>query len=406
MKITNRTVDALQYTKKGKANTDPKTGRTRKAYPAQYAFDEELKGFGVRVYPSGQKSFVFIYRNQANTKRFLTLGDYPSLKAQQARELAEKHYYNVKQGIDPQAQKSINKEEITFAELAKRYVEHGKAHKKSWAKDEERLRLHILPALGKRKLSEITLAQLQKLQQDLKETLAPATVNRCFALIRHMLNMAVKWGLLAKSPARHVTLFREPPPRDIVLSPEECKRILKACNEEPNQYAAALFKLAMLTGRRVGELINAKWKELDIGRSRLTLPDTKANEQQHVFLNPKAIEVLENLSRIVGNPYIIAGIAPGKALYTYTKAWKRVLARAEIEYFPVHGLRHNFASTLVAANIPLETVGHLLGHKSGLTTRRYSHHHPDHLQKATQRFADIIDLEKERGKKERTKRKK
>ena len=391
MNITTRTIESLQYTKQGNA--------------AQYHFDDKLKGFGIRVYPSGRKSFVFAYRNRTNSKRFLTLGEYPSMKAHEARELAEARYYEVKQGGDPQATKQDQRDEITFQTLADRYLRHFEDRKKSWRKDDERLRRHILPTLGNRKLSEITIGQLQGLQTkllkphpDTKKKLSKATVNRCSALIKHMLHMAEKWKLIKDSPARHLALFREPPPRDIVLTTDQCKRILAACDEEENKHAAALFKLAMVTGRRVGEFIHAKWKDLDLDNARLTIQDTKANERQHVHLNSLAIEVLESLPRIQGNPHIIAGSAKGKPLYTYIKAWKRILKVAKVDYIPVHGLRHNYASMLVAAGEPLEVVGHLLGHKSSITTRKYAHHRPEQLLKTTEQFATVINMEAERGK--------
>ena len=388
MHITNRSVEALQYTKSDNA--------------AQYHFDDTFSGFGVRVYPSGRKSFVLAYRNKTGSKRHLILGSYPEMKVHKARELAETHYYEIKQGNDPHASKKTNRDEITFEELAGRYLEYAKPHKKSWHDDQQRLRKHILPTLGKRKLSEITLMQLQKLQRSLLSTVSPATCNRCFALIKHMFTMALKWNLLNESPARHVEMLREPPPRDIVLTPDECLRILESCDQEPNIYAAALFKLCMFTGRRVGEWLHAKWDDLDKNSGRLRVPDTKANERQFAYLNDNALEVLHSLPRVADNPHIIVGREPGKPLHTYRKAWQRVLTDAGITFFPIHGLRHNFASTLVAANIPLEEVGHLLGHKSSLTTRKYTHHRPDRLRTAANSFGQemskkVVSIEEARA---------
>lgn len=87
-----------------------------------------------------------------------------------------------------------------------------------------------------------------------------------------------------------------------------------------------------------------------------------------------------------------------KLLNFYRRAWNRILKRTDIEPFPPNGLRHNYASTLVAAGVPLETVGHLLGHKNTVTTRKYAHHRPDQLHRAADTFTDVIDFKTEKKK--------
>ena len=376
MNLTKRAVEQLAYEKQGDA--------------ADYRWDDKLKGFGVRVYPSGRKTFLVTYRNAQGTKRFLRLGDFGQLTVEQARDLAKAKLADVLHGRDPQAQRAKARDELSFEQLAARYLEHVKGHKRSWDDDAQRLRDHILPALGKKRLSEIGRADIERLHAQVKERRSPSTANRCAALLRHMFNTAEKWGLLERSPAKGIALFREPPPRDIFLSLEECRRLLEACDAEPNLHAAALFKLAMYTGRRIGELLKAKWADVNLERKTLTVPATKAGERQFVFLNDAALAVLGALPRVTGNPHLIAGSSPGKALVFYHPAWKRVLTRAGLAYFPPHGLRHSYASTLVSEGVPIETVGHLLGHKSSVTTRRYAHHRPDQLLHATQRFASLV----------------
>jgi integrase len=319
-------------------------------------WDDKIKGFGVRVFPSGKKSFLVTYRNATNTKRFYTIGNYPDLTLEQARKLAKQKLLEVSSGEDPQATRKNRKAEMTFAELAEQYLAYSKEHKRSFRSDSQRLRDHILPVFGKRKLSEITLARLQHHMAQLCETLSPSTVNRCIALVKHIYTMAQRWQIVESSPAKHLQQYKEPPPCDVVLTPDQCQRILRACDEEENHYAAALFKLALLTGRRIGEIRTIMWKDVNIyhddsgaERVRITIPQTKAGEQQYVFLNDHARAVLSAIERIVGNPYVIAGSAPGKPLQTYAKAWRRILAKAEVPYIKPHGLRHTrVALTAVA----------------------------------------------------------
>ena len=384
MKLTNATIKAMVYEK---ANNN-----------ADLRFDDDLRGFGVRVYPSGRKSFIVSYRNATGTKKRHTIGNFGEFTATEARRLSQDILANVRRGNDPQSERQEKRGEMNFAELAERYLEYARDRKRSYKDDVQRLRDHVLPTLNHKKLSEINLRQLQNIHTSVKKKLSPATANRVAALIKHVFTMAGKWSLLTDNPAQHLTMFREPPPRDIALPPEDCRKLIDACDKDDNVFAAGLFKLAMFTGRRVGELLNAKWDHVDLDTGVLTLPLTKAGERQFVYLNEPAAAVLRTLPHLEGTAYIIAGSVPGKPLNYYRRAWKRILKDAGLDYFPPHGLRHNYASTLVAAGVPIEQVGHLLGHKNAETTRKYAHHRPDHLRKAAETFSEVIDFKTEKEK--------
>ena len=380
MKLTNSTIKQMRYERTGNK--------------ADLRFDDELRGFGVRVYPSDRKSFFISYRNVSGTKKRHTLGDFGSLTATEARRLAQEKLADVRKGTDPQADRQAKRHQMTFDELADRYLDHHEGQKKSLKDDRQRLRDHIRPVIGRRKLSEITLQQLERLQRKIRDKTSPSTANRCVALMKHIFNTAGKWGLVEVSPARHLSMFREPPPRDIVLKPDECRRILEACDADENIFAAALFKLAMFTGRRTGELLSLTWDDIDLQNYRATLQDTKVNERQFIILNEPATAIFRTLPRIEGNPYVIAGAAKGKPLNFYVRAWRRILKRAEVTYFPPHGLRHNYISMLIAAGEPPDVVGHLVGHKSSITTRKYLHHMPDNLRRTTEKIVNVIELRK------------
>jgi integrase len=385
MGLTKLSIDRMAYAKDGGA--------------ADYRWDNQLRGFGVRVYPSGLKAYVLAYRAPSGRKRFLLIGRHGELTVQQARQLAQQALARVREGHDPQADRQAKRAEMTFAELAERYLDHEKMRgKRSLKDDRQRLRDHILPVIGKRRLSEIDLRGLQDLQKRIVANTSNSTANRCSALVRRILNVAVDWSLIPSSPARSLKLLREPPPRDIVLSPDECRAVLQACRAEPNIHAGALFILAMRTGRRIGELLKLRWADVDLDRRRLTIHETKAGERQYVYLTAEAAELLRTLPHIASNPFVFAGKMPGKPLNFYRPAWTRILRRAGLAHFPPHGLRHNLASTLVAEGVPLETVGDLLGHKSSLTTRKYAHHRPEHLHRAADTFSKVIDLDRERRK--------
>ena len=130
MNITKRAVEQLAFAKTGSA--------------ADYRWDDSLKGFGVRVYPSARKTFLITYRNAQGTKRFLSLGDFGRLTVEQARRLAQSKLAEVCQGADPQAARAKARGDLSFVELAARYLEHVRSYKRSWKNDEQRLRDHLL----------------------------------------------------------------------------------------------------------------------------------------------------------------------------------------------------------------------------------------------------------------------
>jgi integrase len=354
-------------------------------------WDTEVSGFGVRVYPSGGKAYVLTYRNSSNRKKLMTLGKVRELKLKAARDLARELLSEVRHGNDPLDEKQAKRQEATFNELADQYLDYEQVRgKRSLKDDRQRLRDHIRPAIGGRRLTEITHRDLLKMQTKIAAATSNGTSNRCTALTRRMLNVAVEWGMLEVSPANKLKQLPESKPRDIFLSLDELQAIIRACDEDENIYAAALFKLAMFTGRRIGELKSMRWDQVDLETGVLTIPETKAGDLQRAYLNQPAIQVLASLPRVEGNPHVIVGRVPGQPLNAYRKSWDRILKRAGLEPFPPHGLRHSFASQLVVSGTPLETVGELLGHKSPLTTRKYTHFRSQHLKQAANAFGTFL----------------
>jgi integrase len=376
MHITTSSLKGLRYEK---ANNK-----------ADVRFDDDLRGFGVRIYPSGRISYVISYRTLAGEKKRITIGDHSSLSVKQARELAKDRLHEIRKGRDPALERRALREEPTFERLAEEYLVYVADHKRSIKSDRQRLRDHILPEVGRRKLSDINLAHFQQLHRATKARTSASTANRCAALIKHICTLAVEWGYLGSNPAKHLRLFREPPPREVVLTPEECRQFIDACEQDENIFARALFLLCMFTGRRIGEIQQAKWSDFHPDRAILTIHETKAGERQHIVLDAVAVRIIKEIPRLADNPYIIAGSKIGRPINFYRRAWDRIIKRTSIAHFSPHGLRHNYASALVAAGIPLDTVRHLLGHKSALTTQKYAHHRDDNLRAASGVFSSSI----------------
>src|SRR5215469_9387365 len=288
-------------------------------------WDTELKGFGVRVQRGGAKSYLLHYRvgtGRGAPLRKLTIGRHGSpWTPETARREAKRLLGLIEGGADPAADKLARKEAPTIAELAERFLaEHAEAKRKTSSAAEYRGLLDkiILPALRKRKVADVSRADVTKLHH--ANRTAPYQANRVLAVLSKMFNLAERWGLRpdGSNPCRHVERFAERK-RERMLSPAELARLgdaLAAYQGSP--YVAAAVKLLVFTGARLGEVLGLRWEWIDFERGEARLPDSKTGAKT-LHLPPPALEVLSDLPRVEGNPFVIVGGVAGAALVNLEK---------------------------------------------------------------------------------------
>jgi len=213
-----------------------------------------------------------------------------------------------------------------------------------------------------------------------------------------MLNWAERQEMIPphSNPAARVKLYPEPK-RERFLNPEEFKRLMatiEACEADGDIdiYMAAAIRLLVFTGCRVGEILSLQWASVDMRQQRLTITEHKTSKYgaKIIPLNPPALELLENLPRQEGNPFVIGGRRPGSGLINIQKPWRRVRTRADLKDVRLHDLRHTFASFAVSAGISLPLIGGLLGHRSMQATERYAHLAHQSLKDASDRVANVF----------------
>lgn len=343
-----------------------------------FLWDEGIPGFGLRVMPSGRKSFVVQFRAGRRARR-MSLGPSTVLTCDQARTRAITIIAAVKNGDDPAAERDAKRNAATVRELAERFDrEHIAVRLKASTAKEYRgtLKRFILPALGRLAVPEITRADVAKFHHDLRHI--PYQANRCLEVVSKMFVLAEMWGLRpdGSNPRKHIRKYPEEK-RERFLSAAELRRIGEVLREMESerielQSAILAARLLILTGCRLGEIMTLKWDYVDFEERVLRLPDSKTGKKV-VHLGAPAVEYLQGAQPIDGNPWVITGTLPGKPLSDLQPFWQRVRARAGVKDVRIHDLRHTFASTAVASGQGLPMIGKLLGHTQVQTTARYAH---------------------------------
>ncbi|MCB1033558.1 MAG: site-specific integrase [Acidobacteria bacterium] len=370
MRLSKRHIDKLRYKGSG----------------GHYVWDDDLAGFGVRVNPSGRKSFVVAFRLRGR-QRFYTIGRYGEMTPDQARTKAMKTLYGVRQGIDP-ATGVVGEEAPRILDLAKRYqTEHAEAKKKASTarQDAKTWENYVLPKLGKRRVADIARDDVSKLHHSLRST--PFVANRVLALLSKAFNLTEVWGWRPdrSNPCRHIKRFKEAK-RERFLSQAELRRLAEVLRQAEHERTESPFALAMVwlliyTGCRSSEIRRLRWAEADLQEKCLRLQDSKTGAKV-VQLNRQALEILETLERDPNNPFVIQGLKPRSHLSDLNGPWRRIRKAAGIEDVRLHDLRHTYASFGAAAGLSLPVIGSLLGHSQPATTQRYAHLAADPVREA------------------------
>src|SRR5258708_6667716 len=378
MRLTNRVVAKLPVPAQGN----------------RLFYDDTVKGFACRVTDAGGRAFVINYFRKADGReRRFTIGAFPDWSVAAAREEAKRLKREIDGGADPVGAHQESRAAPTIADLAARFEQDYVPRKRPSTQRvyRQQIRADILPAIGRAKVAAVSPADTDGFHHRLSAR-APTHANRVLAVLSKMFNLAIRWGWRTDNPCRGIERNQEQK-RHRYLSGAELKRLTKALTELEDQGAANAVRLLLLTGARRGELLAARWADINLETGVWTKPGatTKQKTQHRVPLSEAACRLLAEMKDQAGDDAEWLFPAPGRGQRPHiNEAWIKLRKAADLNGARLHDLRHTFGTALASSGWGLPTIGALLGHTTAQTTLRYSHLMDDPLRAATERAAVVL----------------
>lgn len=363
-KLTDRAVRAFRVPERGQLDY----------------FDDNPRGFGVRLSQGGQRSFFVMYRFEGRLRRH-TLGRYPHLTLRDARQQAKNALHDVAHGRDPGAQKQATRTAETFKELASKYLElHAKKHKKTWKADERVIDTDLLPRWGKRKAGSVTRRDVRRLLAHIAdERGSPIMANRTLALIRKIYNFGIGHEIVESNPCYGIERPGTEHERERVLSHEELRLVWAALTLMPRWFQVVV-QLYLFTAQREDEILSMARSELEIGTGWWNIPGIRTkNELPHrVPLSEPVRDLLSGfLASSPGSSWVFPSTRKDGPRTTLQKPLHQLRETSGIDDFHIHDLRRTAASHMTSIGIARQTVGRILNHSEKGSTRVYDRYSYD-----------------------------
>lgn len=341
-------------------------------------FDIEIKGFYLEVRSTGGKTYRMRLKDQSGRLAVVSFGDACCISFVQARSQAKDLRARAYTGTWQVTSKPVLQEvNLTFeCFVNQHYIPYAKQRKRSLATDISVLKNHLLPTFGSYALGELTKVHVVEFHTEKRSMgYAPATVDRMVVLLRFALNLAVKWGLLSgeKHPVKNFEFFNVPNARERYLVAEEVDRLVDALKASNNKDLLSIVRGLLLTGCRRGEILNARWRDIDMTSGVWVIPITKQGRPHQLPLSSNLKAYLSALPSKGSSEYLFPSPVTGRPYKSIFYSWHTARCASGMPELRIHDLRHSFASFLVNGGRSLYEVQRILGHTTPRTTQRYAH---------------------------------
>jgi integrase len=345
-------------------------------------WDAYMTGLGVRVFPSGAKTWSLRYRVGHQLRR-MTLGSVDVLSLADAREAARDALKKVAAGHDPALEKQERREADTVGEFAKTYLEkYAKPRKKSWKVDQMRMQQDILPHWRNRLMKDVTRRDVRELLDGIAARPAPIVANRTRSLLHKFFRVAIQFDVVASNPVADTERPGVEKARDRVLTADEVRTFWQTCDRLSPEMSG-FYRLRLLTAQRGGEVASMRWGDVDLEQGWWTIPGTVTkNKLPHrVPLSAPVLRILQEL-RANADDRLKTQKRPKQPAFVLQGArGKRQQAAAfatfSIGDFRGHDLRRTAASMMASGGVPRLTISKILNHVEHGVTKVYDRHSYD-----------------------------
>jgi len=341
-------------------------------------FDASLEKFGLRLYPSGTKTFFIAYHSaiKGNVQKF-NIGKYPTVTLYDARKRAREIIAKLQLGIDPVYEKQKNKLEalkasqrITFNELCALFIKHHVSKLRKHTQNDyiSKVNKHIIPTFGNMIVEDFTRRDARLFIGEFIDNNQPVHGNRIHAVLAKMLNFAVEHEYIKINPIAGLKKMGNEKSRDRYYTPEEIKALWSTF-EKQGEPIAGLLKMLLLTGQRRGETSKMKWTDIDFNSNVWTIPasNTKNKIEHHVPLTHEAIEIIKKLHPLTGEQSFVfnSTIRQNTALNGFSKISTQICKESGISDFRFHDLRRTIATYIAKDGTPRQVLKKILNHTEG-----------------------------------------
>lgn len=301
-------------------------------------FDGAVRGFGIRIAPSGTKTW-FVMRRVNGKQTRATIGNYPGKSLSDARSEASILLDKMRHGITPERAAGTSVEAAVDD-----WLRRDQAGNRSFSEVERSMRLDVIPVIGARDITTIKRRDINELLDGIVDRGAPVEANRVFSRLRRLFRWSSQRDLIDTNPM----LGMEPPSqersRDRTLSKAELVKVWNAC-ETMNYPFGPLIRLLILTSQRLNEVAEAEWAEFDLDGRKWIIPAERAkNKTPHlVHLAPTAIDIIRALPRRAGVPWLFSTTIK-TPVSGFSRAQRIIIRESGVTGWTFHDIRRTFAT--------------------------------------------------------------
>ena len=369
--------------------TDARVSRLRPRTVEYTVWDTRMAGLGVRVRPSGGKSYVWRRRGDPRSRR-VTLGPTAERSVEEARRACAALWNGADTGSSSAAGSGARAPLFRdFVAGPWRTACYLPLKPTTRCVKDNILKNRLLPAFGATPLDAITRLDIVRwFERGSRHT--PGGANGALQTLRQIMNHAVVRGHIDADPTRGVKANPRPM-RTRFLSRDEIERLHAVLDHSASRSPswrdqADAIRLLLLTGCRKNEVLTLRWQDVD--GDVLNLADSKTGPRR-VLLNAAARTLLEKRPR-AGSPWVFPSPLNPAQRRVHLGLWLRARRLAGIEDMRLHDLRHTFASQAVLEGVPLPVVARLLGHNGPQMTLRYAHVADRDIEAAAERIGGVM----------------